>query len=117
MPMADEITPALTADEWARRLVVIPCDGKFGPVQDATALLSHGLLTATSPGFALFPRIAAAALALANDALPPGHPIKITREDLRWIEDFEDACHNDESRAWHRRFSAKLAAILPPENR
>lgn len=124
--MADAIAPALTAEEWERRLVLVPFDGKHGPVDDATVTCRHGLLFAASPGDTLHPRIAAAALALANDALPDGHPLKITRADVEALSESIgtnwDALSStaplvyEESVARLRRLAAKLDALLAPED-
>lgn len=105
-----EITPALTAEEWARRLVVVPFDGKHGPVDDAVAVRKGGLLQAVSPGVTLDPRIAGAAL-----ALPADHPLKITREDVALVAGVAALSKHGEVADALSRLAAKLEALLPPE--
>lgn len=99
--MSDEIKPALTPEEW-----------EDVRLRDGCTLLS------VVSDIGAFPDLAPAAMAVANHALPNGHPLKITREDVDQVE--EVCAMYDRERYQHmwavlERLSAKLAALLPPE--
>lgn len=117
--MGSEITPALTADDWqdAReigelQLFVMNTAGIPAHLLPARHGYRHGMM-----------------LALANYALPDGHPLKITREDVEalreagnWFTKWSSDTDTDAERvAFNARgfglihVADKLAALLPPE--
>lgn len=116
--MVDEkIEPALTAEEW------IDSEWRTTPYEVNSSIsvdpsvhllvFRHDRETRAIP-FAT-PREFAAIIALANHALPDGHPLKITRQDAADMQ--EIAKHGD----WFgvsdvARVAAKLAALLPPDD-
>lgn len=98
--MSDEIQPALTQEEWSERLRM--------PEWASWVLSSR-----------------AQHMALANHALPDGHPLKITHEDLYWLG---QACDYAERFGYNNPYSGayeavdkaralrdRLLALLPPK--
>lgn len=110
--MSDEITPALSAEEWAQREAVrasteiSALDGSVmlvDPDAPSTVVLAEGV---------------PALMALANAALPDGDPRKLTREDVALIRGERFGGFKDDAPALWRAvdaLAAKLAALLPPE--
>lgn len=125
--MADDITPALTPEEWTGgtcerytgevivqpgvevwvAVAVAPSRVAFTEVfryqdgdrteGDSVHLLGADALTAT--------------IAACIHALPDGHPLKFTREDVRMLRDQEVEWREYEA---FQSLAAKLAAYLPP---
>lgn len=138
--MPDEtraIEPALSDVQWQRRMVqgLDVSDGDKG-----LSIMLHGsqLVIADSwykhtsdANYVCLrdPAKLAAAMALANAALPDGDPRKITRDDIRLLwevansqefcsEDIDDRGRDHFDNGDKQRIaalSAKLAAFLPPE--
>lgn len=112
--MSDEIKPALTPEEWKtlrdKGTIVRGCNEVYavGPLFQ----VSDGL---GEDSTALFPSAAPALIAMLNDNLEAGHPLKITRKD---VEELEFAAHTLETEGrYHEGVAAiatKLAAMLPP---
>lgn len=115
--MPDEIKPALTREEWSEKEHRI----------SRREVMSGGkgfVIDGPDPSDSVYvdsPDDLAAAVALANDALPDGHPLKITREDVAALHvvlsgygsEFVEDGKGDVARC--ERLAAKLAALLPPE--
>jgi hypothetical protein len=114
----ETIPPALTAEEWAKT------DIRRG---DFTAHIGHwgddelvvddvtGENSVPVPADAL-----PAVIALANAALPDGDPRKITRDDLLNLSADLDTAAGERGSACEMAswpLYAKLAALLPPEDR
>lgn len=141
--MSEAIQPALTPDEWKVRGV---SRGKYGVFQDdeedgdGETIVSvnspiemvryRDIDIATVP-----PALMPAALALVNDALPAGHALKVTHEDVEALGEIAESIRQlmqrfeaelssqpffdpiaGLSRQWQNaeRLAEKLAAILPP---
>jgi len=118
--MPGKIKPALTADEWRDRVGIInwpttgereegcafiDFDGDLCITYD-TAVCAQGVRSEEVK----------VVLALANHALFDGHPIKITRDDVRLLraiaDDYEFRGTSDNEDL--NKLAAKLAALLPP---
>ena len=112
------IPPALTAEEWEQGFA------------DWGVMYDHSGVSLGSPsrkGISVYTDgddvdVAAdqlpSLIALANHALPDGHPLKITRADVvaaRRIS-HDSGGWTDENRDIVERLAAKLAALLPPED-
>jgi hypothetical protein len=133
--MGDEIPAALTAAEWAARMVVGAGAVDSGPngneaawidAEDGTLVLGYDGNFGEGR-----PTRVPALIALANAALPDGHPNKITHAtalamtQAAWfIEGTREGLSTewpDDANPWHmlaqqlRQEAAKLAALLPPE--
>lgn len=107
-----EVRPALVSDEWARAqcardgVCMLARDGVLDIVEieephDQTFVTGDGL---------------ASAVALANAALPDGHPNKLTHEDAAALRAARDFCRSRHMRG-HPSLDTlpdKLAALLPP---
>ncbi len=119
--MSNEIKPALTPDEW--QIV-----GKSGTIYregiEIGILGALCMVAYPSDGRAvsLGDDAAPTLIAILNENLDGGHPLKITREDvalLRYLADyhrtltrFEDVYEPEPRIA---RLAIKLSALLPPE--
>jgi hypothetical protein len=103
--------PALTPDEWAEQRYR---DDEYG---EGVGILRGTLCTVYDSGEGRFPMDAGKVLALANHALPDGHPLKITRDDVLWLERVISLEMYENPRlAEHiNTLRIKLAALLPPE--
>lgn len=55
-----------------------------------------------------------ALIALLNDALPDGHPNKLTDEDVAFLREVESAPYAGLWSDSARTLAAKIAALLPP---
>lgn len=114
--MTDAIRPALTPEEWA--------DGKMrsrfteslvephittdvrGGRHMAVVAFDRRWIVARAEGWA----------ALANHALPDGHPNKFTRADVERLRLLLGAFEPDDNvRGWLPNLAARIEALLPPE--
>lgn len=107
--MSYEIEPALTAEEWR--------DVTPGMYRYYLSNLGDGIdvvRDARADGAEVLPLL----VAIANHALPYGHRLKITREDVAMlrhthvVDEYGDAAGTDPGL---HRLAAKLAALLAPE--
>lgn len=102
-----DITPALSAEEWAATPAFADDSGV------TVEVTRDGLVVIGDDGNGVI-LDAAKTLALANHALPVGHPLKITRAKLDALEaaigrgDYEDY-------GAAQAVMDHLAALLPPE--
>ena len=106
------IPPALTAQEWAHPPAFDDDSGARVGVYDGQLVVTDNQ---TGYGLVIDPD---KTMALANHALPDGHPLKITRADVvaaRRIS-HDSGGWTDENRDIVERLAAKLAALLPPED-
>lgn len=119
--MSDEIKPALTPKEWEKTRA---------NVRDNDAAVFY---SARSPHFdydgvfvwdggeeseRINPALLPAAIALCNYALPAGHPLKITGEDVAAIHQLLDRLEYEGGFLYEnpvRAIAAKLSALLPPK--
>jgi hypothetical protein len=114
--MSDELTPALTPEEWARMSAEDDTD------LIAVELTPHGLAICNDDyyvGFTHYVGRPRALIALANECLRrAGHPGAITRahvEIVRWAaNDARDIPDTPLGEAFDR-FAEILESILPPE--
>lgn len=114
--MSDEITPALTPEEWQ----ALDEDGTI--VRGSFEISALGALRLVSYGradecTALDFAAAPALIAILNDDLEAGHPLKITRQDAQLIRDIAEDYEHRGITAHEEllALAAKLAALLPPE--
>ena len=124
--MTEKIEPALTAEEWADviggqpltftsepTLSVIDAGDGIKFLAEGTPIESSVMCEIDSWDTAGLAQLAAVLL----NALPTGHPLKITREDVALVREVaEDYEHRGNStNAELLSLAAKLAALLPPE--
>jgi hypothetical protein len=113
--MSDTIQPALTPDEWASREIRLDSDTyirvqahPMGVVRAVTRYRrSSAIPVGPLPGV----------IALSNDALPDGHPNKLTRADVALLRDIapEFAFRGIGVDKEIETLASKLEALLPPE--
>lgn len=121
--MTDAIRPALTPEEWES----VRFDSIFhkgdGPLTGVGISYTNGTLRTGRLCNAFAP---VALVALLNHALPDGHPLKITREDVVQLQAEAVRARFAESTGDNagmsridcgdmERLADKLAALLPPE--
>lgn len=113
------VPPALTPEEWAHRsgdigprvtrghaeVYVVRADGVVNQ-SDLVSIAHRGVCAVGTSEVA-------ALMALANAALPDGDPRKLTRADVRLVEDVFGEAWDDIPA--YRALAAKLASLLPPE--
>ena len=118
------IPPALTADQWMTRKVMYhetdgpdyteDIDIAIGPSGQSVYVRrnTNGMVEYVGLHGDKIP----ATIALANHALPDGHPLKITRDDIKALTDAAgpDFGPRIDIGAF-QALAAKLAALLPPE--
>jgi hypothetical protein len=120
--MPDDPRPALTPEQWAERNV--DTEAFYGYVDDAGIIVGETGEDMGGPvGVFVYQDHLPAVMALANAALPDGHPNKVTRAD---VEDLAavisaydwDTIHGEPLARRERaaRALAKLRALLPPED-
>lgn len=64
------------------------------------------------------PAVLLVQMAIANNRLPDGHQLKLTRDDVRTLCDatgFADTTEAQDNARAIDRVAAKIAALLPPE--
>lgn len=125
--MADDLNPALTPEEWTGRI----CERYTGEVMMPPGL-EVWVKVAVAPGRVGFTEVCrypdgessdgdcvdllgaealTATIAACIHALPDGHPLKFTREDVRMLHDHEVEWRDYQA---FQSLAAKLAAYLPP---
>ena len=121
--MTDTIQPALTPGEWADAdgiQIARTADGVVS-VMDWTRYVGGVGLRITggddNGDIDIDPVQLPPVMALANHALPDGHPLKITRADvhaLQYVAEMREM-RDEQEKSVIADLAAKLAALLPPE--
>lgn len=112
--MTDALRPALTPEEWAQGFV----DWGLMHAHRGVTLNKHGGVEVydDTDSADVAPNELPSLIALANHALPEGHPGKLTWEDVEAVTDAARGQEHEfnQSDARLDALAAKLAALLPP---
>jgi hypothetical protein len=120
-----EVEPVLSADEWASHGVVREVEGDSGGVARMEVSISpldpHAIRVydGTADAVDIPPTALAATIALSNDALPDGHPQKITHAVVQTVREAAHAIRaeygsDDEQARAVDAVADALASLLPP---